>query len=230
MKASEQGELIKKGTAPAEKEAAVWTRGRRALVTLLKEYGIRDVRILAAMGKVRRHLYIPEPYREHGEAYGDHPVPIGLEQTISQPYIVAYMIEKLDLQPGERVLEVGAGSGYQAAVLAELGARVFAIELVPGLAAHARAVLKSEGYADRVQVLTGDGYQGWPEHAPYDAIVGACAPADEPTALFDQLKDGGRAIFPIGGPGDQRLVIIRKKGGRLTRINDLPVRFVPMLK
>lgn len=213
-----------------DREEAAKTRARRKMTALLRQYGIEEARLLAAMGKVRRHLFIPESYRETGDAYGDHPVPIGLEQTISQPFIVAYMIGKLELQPGERVLEIGAGSGYQAAVLAELGARVFAIELVPGLARHAGAVLEAEGYADRVQVLAGDGYHGWPEHAPFDAIVGACAPADEPVALFDQLKDGGRAIFPIGGAGEQRLVIIRKKGGRLTRQNDLPVRFVPMVK
>lgn len=212
------------------KEETAWARERRAMVKLLQQYGIRDARVLAAMGKVRRHLFIPEPYREHGEAYGDHPVPIGLEQTISQPYIVAYMIERLELQPGERVLEIGAGSGYQAAVLAELGAGVYAIELVPGLAAHAAAVLASEGYGDRAKVLTGNGYQGWPARAPFEAIVGACAPVDEPTALFDQLKDGGRAIFPIGAAGSQRLVMIRKAGGRLARTEDLPVRFVPMLK
>lgn len=212
------------------KEEAAWSRGRRKMVRLLEQYGIRDPRILEAMGKVRRHLFIPESYRETGEAYGDHPVLIGLEQTISQPYIVAYMIEKLALQPGERVLEIGAGSGYQAAILAELGAIVFAVEIVSGLATHAREALAHEGYADRVQVLAGDGYQGWPEHAPFDAIVGACAPVDEPRELFGQLKDGGRAVFPIGQAGAQRLVVFRKCDGCLTRREDLSVRFVPMVK
>jgi protein-L-isoaspartate(D-aspartate) O-methyltransferase len=213
-----------------ERDEDTWTRERREMTELLQRYGIRDPLILAAMGKVRRHLFIPEPYREHGDAYGDHPVPIGIEQTISQPYIVAYMIGKLAPLPGERVLEIGAGSGYQAALLAELGASVFGVELVPGLARHAREILEHEGYADRVRILTGDGYKGWPDEAPFDAMVGACAPVDEPTALFDQLKEGGRAIFPIGEAGVQRLVIIRKAEGRLTRQDDLPVRFVPMVK
>ena len=200
------------------------------MVEVLKDYGIRNPRILAAMLKVRRHLYIPEDYRRHGLSYADQATPIGLGQTISQPYIVAYMIEMLDVKPGESVLEVGAGSGYQAAVLAEMGANVFTVELVPELAQHAREVLAREGYAGRARVLTGDGAKGWPEHAPYDAIVGACAATEEPTGLLAQLKDGGRFVFPVGDIVSQQLVFMRKDQGRITRMMDLPVQFVPLVK
>jgi len=207
-----------------------WTRQRRDMVEVLRRYQVRDERILQAMGKIRRHMFIPVSFRRHDEAYGDHPCPIGYGQTISQPYIVAYMTEKLALQPGATVLEVGTGSGYQAAVLAELGARVYSIEIIPELAQHARAVLAQEGYAAAVQVLTGDGYRGWPEHAPYDAIIVTCAPADVPAALVAQLKEGGRFILPVGAWLSQRLVILRKVQGRIEQVNDLPVQFVPMVK
>jgi len=211
-------------------EEEAWARERRAMVAVLRRYGVRDERILAAMDKVRRHQFIPEEYRRHGEAYGDHPCPIGHGQTISQPYIVAYMTEKLALQPGAAVLEVGTGSGYQAAVLAELGARAYSVEIIPELANHARAVLAGEGYGAAVQVLTGDGYRGWPEHAPYDAIIVTCAPAEVPAALVAQLKEGGRFILPLGGRLGQRLVILRKVHGRIEQVDDLPVQFVPMVK
>jgi protein-L-isoaspartate(D-aspartate) O-methyltransferase len=211
-------------------EEAVWACERREMVDVLKSYGVRDPRILAAMGKVRRHLFIPEDCRLHGDAYADHARPIGQAQTISQPYIVAYMTAMLRLKPGESVLEIGAGSGYQAAVLAEMGARVFSVEIIPELAQHARDVLAREGYADRVQVLTGNGRRGWPEKAPFDAIVGACAAGEEPKALLDQLKEGGRFIFPVGDWRMQRLVFLQKKEGRIIRKVDLPVQFVPLVK
>jgi protein-L-isoaspartate(D-aspartate) O-methyltransferase len=201
---------------------------RKAMVEVLRRYKIQDERVLEAMGKVRRHLYIPEGIRDRSDPYGDHPCPIGFGQTISQPFIVAHMTQRLELKAGLRILEIGTGSGYQAAVLAELGAEVFSIEIVPELADHARKVLASEGY-DGVKVKSGDGYRGWPEHAPFDAIIVTCAPDDIPAALVAQLKDGGRMILPVG-TGVQRLVILEKTGDTFREIPDLYVRFVPMVK
>lgn len=206
-----------------------WAAERRGMVEVLKRYGIRDTRILEAMGRVRRHEFIPGEHRRHGLAYGDHPCTIGEGQTISQPFIVAYMTEKLQLRAGERVLEIGTGSGYQAAVLAELGAKVFSVEIIPSLADHARQVLAREAYSNRVSVLTGDGYKGWPEHAPFDAAIVTCAPEDIPEALVEQLKEGGRMILPVGAWLNQRLVIVRKRDGKVVVEEDLPVRFVPMV-
>lgn len=219
-----------KSIEPNPSEEAIWAWERLEMVKVVRSYGIRDERILAAMSRVRRHRFIPEAYRAHGEAYGDYPGPIGYGQTISQPYIVAYMTERIAPGPGETVLEIGVGSGYQAAVLAELGARVYSVEIVPWLADHARAVLEEEGYSDRVRVRVGDGNWGWPEQAPYDAMIGACAPVDVPKALVTQLKDGGRMILPVGNWISQRLVILRKQDGRITQSDDLPVRFVPMIR
>ena len=206
-----------------------WPAEREAMVSTLRVYGIKDERVLAAMSKVRRHVFIPEALRNRRDAYGDYPCPIGYGQTISQPYIVAYMTEKINPKPDEKVLEIGTGSGYQAAILAECGADVYSIELIPELAQHARTALANEGYK-KVHVLTGDGYKGWPEHSPFDAIIVTCAPEDMPQALVDQLKDGGRMILPVGGISYQRLVILRKKDGKVHQEDDLPVRFVPMVK
>lgn len=204
-----------------------WAEERAEMVRLLRAYRIQDERVLAAMSKIRRHLFIPEAHRRQSTAYGDHPCPIGYGQTISQPFIVAYMTEKLQLQPRAKVLEIGTGSGYQAAVLAECGADVYSIEIIPELAKHARDVLVSEGYT-RVHVKAGDGYQGWPEHSPFDAIIVTCAPEAPPPALVAQLKEGGRMIVPVG-EGSQRLVILRKQHGKIIQEDDLPVRFVPMV-
>jgi len=198
------------------------------MVRQLLNYRIRDRRVIAAMKKVRRHLYIPEPQRHQHSAYGDHAWSIGHGQTISQPYVVAYMTERMQVEPGEKVLEIGTGSGYQAAVLAEMGAEVYTIEIIPALADHARRVLASEGY-DRVKVLTGDGYKGWPEHAPFDVVIVTCAPEEVPQALVDQLRNGGRMIVPVG-VGVQRLVILTKQHGQVRQTDDLRVRFVPMVK
>jgi protein-L-isoaspartate(D-aspartate) O-methyltransferase len=205
-----------------------WNEARGRMVAQLKAHGIKDPRVLRAMGKVRRHDFIPVDFRRLETAYGDHPCPIGHEQTISQPYIVAYMTERLGLKEGDKVLEIGTGSGYQAAVLAECGADVFSIEIVPELAEHAKQALKSEGY-DKVRVLTGDGYKGWPEHSPFDAVIVTCAPENVPQALTDQLAEGGRMIIPVG-KWSQRLVILRKKDGKIIKQDDLPVRFVPMVR
>ena len=208
----------------AEKD---WTMGHTTMIAQLEHYGIKDPDVLAAMMKIQRHRFIPEKYLEYSDPYGDHPCPIGFGQTISQPYIVAYMTERIDPKPGDKVLEIGTGSGYQAAILAELGADVYTVEIVPELAEHARKALAAQGYA-AVHVLAGDGYKGWPEHAPFDAIIVTCAPEDVPPALVEQLKDGGRMIVPVG-EGAQRLVILRKKAGKVEMEEDLAVAFVPMV-
>jgi len=205
-----------------------WTRDRMRMVQLLQFYGIKDKHVLAAMSKVQRHMFIPDNYRRRVNPYGDHPCPIGYNQTISQPYIVAYMTEKMNIKPGEKVLEIGTGSGYQAAILAELEAKVYSIEIVPGLSAHAQKVLKDEGYGE-VKVLRGDGYKGWPEYAPFDVIIVTCAPEEVPEKLVEQLKEGGRMILPVGRSYSQRLVILRKITGKVKKEDDLSVMFVPMV-
>ena len=212
---------------PASEEGEKVRARREAMVALVRRYGVKNEAVLAAMGKVRRHVFIPRAYRFLTNPYGDHPCSIGHGQTISQPYIVAYMTEQMALQAGEKVLEIGTGSGYQAAILAHLGVDVYSMEIVPDLAEHARRVLKAEGFS-KVRVRAGDGYKGWPEEAPFDAIIVTCAPADVPAALLEQLKDGGRMILPVG-VGVQRLVILRKRGGKIEEESDIGVRFVPMV-
>ena len=163
--------------------------------TQLRARDIKDERVLAAMNTVPRHELVPEKYRRH--AYIDNPLPIGESQTISQPYIVAYMTEQLELEGDERVLEVGTGSGYQAAVLGELVAEVYTIEIVPLLAARAKKDLARLGYKN-VHVREGDGYRGWPENAPFDAVIVTAAPNHVPQPLLDQLRIGGRLVLPVG--------------------------------
>jgi protein-L-isoaspartate(D-aspartate) O-methyltransferase len=186
---------------------------------------ITNARLLSVMGRVPRHEFVPERLRP--EAYTDHPLPIGHDQTISQPYIVAYMTERLEPKPSDRVLEIGTGSGYQAAVLAELVAEVYTIEIVRELAQRATSDLKRLGYTN-VHVRAGDGYQGWPEAAPFDLIIATCAPEQIPRPLTEQLKEGGRMIIPVGPSRNQDLVLLRKQGGRLEQRAVLPVSFVPM--
>jgi len=187
---------------------------------------IRDSRVLEAMGRVPRHLFVPP--RLGPQAYADYPLPIGEGQTISQPYIVALMTQCLELEGGERVLEVGTGSGYQAAVLAELGARVYSIEINPALAAGAARTLERLG-CDRVEVKAGDGFFGWPEAAPFDAVIVTAAPEKLPPRLFEQLKEGGRLIIPLGRENFlQVLTLFTKKNGRPVSREILDVRFVPM--
>lgn len=204
-----------------------WMEERESMVNVLQLYGIEDEDVLAAMSTIRRHMFIPEDYHSIAPPYGDHACPIGFDQTISQPYIVAYMTEKLQVQAGEKILEIGTGSGYQAAVLAELGAEVYSIEIIGELAEQAQSVLAEEGY-DQVNILAGDGYKGWPEHSPFDAIIITCAPEDIPELLVEQLKNGGRMILPLGADY-QRLVILHKDEGVITITEDLPVLFVPMI-
>lgn len=204
-----------------------WAKEREAMVAQVRRYGLRDERVLQALSRVHRHLFVPEEQHEGVNVYGDHPVGIGHGQTISQPFIVGYLAERVGVGPDAKVLEVGTGCGYQAAVMAELGGRIYSIERVPELADHARRVLCSEGYA-RVQVRTGDGYEGWPEEAPFDAIVVTCAPREIPQVLVDQVADGGHMIVPVGA-GTQKLVVLDKQAGKVLRKEDIAVRFVPMV-
>ncbi|MBM4372451.1 MAG: protein-L-isoaspartate(D-aspartate) O-methyltransferase [Deltaproteobacteria bacterium] len=190
----------------------------------LEARDITDPRVLQAMRRVPRHLFVPEPLRD--QAFGDHPLPIGHQQTISQPYIVASMTQALEIQPGHRVLEIGTGSGYQAAVLAELGAQVFSIEIVAPLAARARETLASLGL-DGIRLRTGDGWAGWPEEAPFDRIMLTAAPEDVPPPLLEQLAPGGLLIAPLGR-GTQDLVLVRRTETGWERKVLYGVRFVPM--
>jgi protein-L-isoaspartate(D-aspartate) O-methyltransferase len=182
--------------------------------------------VLAAMAKVPREEFIPAGQR--GEAYSDGPLPIGHGQTISQPYIVAFMTEQLRPKPSDRVLEIGTGSGYQAAILAELVSEVYSIEIVAPLAKNAEGTLQRLGYKN-VHVKTGDGYKGWPEAAPFDAIIVTCAPDNVPQTLVAQLKDDGRMVIPVGDRFAQELYLLEKTNGQLKQSATLPVRFVPMV-
>jgi len=200
-------------------------RAREAMVAeQIEQRGVRDARTLAAMRTVPRHLFVPPALQ--AEAYADHPLPIGHDQTISQPYIVAFMTEALGLRGGETVLEVGTGSGYQAAVLAEIAARVYTIEIVAPLAEEARERLKRLGYRN-VEVRAGDGYAGWPEKAPFDAVMVTAAAPHIPEPLKQQLKDGGRLVIPVGDES-QELVVLTRTGTAYVEDRVLPVRFVPM--
>ena len=188
--------------------------------------GIKDRRVIEAMRKVPRHLFVPPEYRD--AAYEDRPLPIGEGQTISQPYIVALMTEALGLKGGERVLEIGTGSGYQAAILAELAGEVYTIEIVPSLAKRAEELLRDLGY-DNVHVSQGDGSFGWPEAAPFDAIILTCAAPRVPERLLEQLKDKGRMVLPLGrDPFFQSLVLIIKDGDEFEQRMITGVVFVPM--
>ena len=188
--------------------------------------GIECARVLDAMRAVPRHEFVPDELR--AAAYRDRPLPIGHDQTISQPYIVAFMTEQLAVSPGDRVLEIGTGSGYQAAVLAELAGHVHTIEIVEPLADSAAAVLEHLGY-ENITVMAGDGYRGWPEHAPFDSIMVTAAPERIPEPLVDQLREGGRMVIPVGPVGGvQELKVLRKEEGGMIRESVMPVRFVPM--
>ncbi|MDP1830989.1 MAG: protein-L-isoaspartate(D-aspartate) O-methyltransferase [Geothrix sp.] len=213
--------------APGAEEAAFAAARARMVKEQIAARGITKARVLSAMAQVPRHEFIPKAAR--AQAYEDWPLPIGHGQTISQPYIVAFMTAALDPEPGDRVLEIGTGSGYQAAVLSGLVAEVFSIEIVAPLARRAEADLQRLGYGN-VRVRAGDGHLGWPEAAPFDAIIVTCAPEQVPPALVDQLKAGGRMIVPVGSTwGAQELYLLRKTPGGLERQAVLPVRFVPMV-
>lgn len=202
-----------------------WADDRQAMIEeQIKKRGVSDQRLLEALNKVERHLFVPEKYRSM--AYADHPLPIGEDQTISQPYIVALMTELLQLDGDEKVLEIGTGSGYQAAVLSELAALVFTIEIVKPLAERSQKLLDSLGY-DNITLKCGDGYAGWAEQAPFDRIIVTCAPPEIPQPLIEQLADSGRMVAPVGEFW-QELVLIEKFGHEIRKTNIIPVRFVPM--
>jgi protein-L-isoaspartate(D-aspartate) O-methyltransferase len=189
--------------------------------------GVKDAAVLKSMRRVPRHLFVPPNLRT--ASYEDHPLPIGQGQTISQPYIVAVMSELLQVKPDHKVLEIGTGSGYQAAVLSPLAGKIFSIEIVPELAASAQSLLKTLGCAN-VVVRRGDGYKGWPEEAPFDRIILTAAPVEIPEALIGQMKAGGVLVAPVGPMFDQDLVVLRKdEKGRLQQRSVFAVRFVPMV-
>ncbi len=217
------------GTQDADDEEVEFAHARAELVRTLRRQGIEDDRVLEAIGRVPRHEFVGSDLRH--EAYGNYPLPIGHEQTISQPYIVALMSEVLHLQPGDRVLEIGTGSGYQAAVLSEMGCEVYSIEIVAELAEAASKTLSRLGY-ESIHQRVGDGYLGWPERAPFEAVIVTAAPISIPRALVDQLAAGGRMVLPIGEQfGNQTLTVVQKDAtGRVSTREIAAVRFVPMVK
>ena len=203
-----------------------WTMKRKEMVKRqIQNRGVKDPAVLAAIEKVERHRFVPLAHRAH--SYEDRPLYIGEGQTISQPYIVGLMTQLLEPQPGDKVLEIGTGSGYQAAVLAEIVGEVYTIEIVESLGRGAEALLDELGY-DNVHVRVGDGYQGWPEHAPFDSVIVTAAPDHVPQPLVDQLKVGGRLVLPVGPTYSQRLQVIEKTDTGTKIHNDIAVRFVPM--
>jgi protein-L-isoaspartate(D-aspartate) O-methyltransferase len=210
-----------------DEDEATFTASRKEMVdTQIVLRGIDDVRVVAAMSIVPRHRFVPDEYLS--QAYEDHPLPIGHGQTISQPYIVALMTQHLALQPGEKVLEIGTGSGYQAAILAELTDQVYTVEIIEPLGQQAASTLEELGYNVRCKI--DDGYYGWPGYAPFDAIIVTCAPDHVPQPLLSQLKDGGRMVIPIGPPGFvQTLWLFEKAGDKLYSTNLGGVAFVPLL-
>ncbi len=198
----------------------------RLVETGIKQQGIQDSSTLEAMRHVPRHLFIPDTYRQY--AYQNRPLPIGYDQTISQPYIVAYMTSLLDLSAGDKVLEIGTGSGYQAAVLSEITPHVYTIEIVEELAKRTSKLLEKFGY-ETIETKTGDGFYGWEEHAPYDAVIVTAAPEEIPQPLTDQLKPGGVLVIPVGSRGEGQFMLKVTKGedGEIRREKKIPVRFVP---
>ena len=200
---------------------------RKKMVTeQLLTRGITNGDVVKSMLKVPRHLFVPIENRYR--AYGDHPITIGEGQTISQPYIVALMSQLVNPVPGIKVLEIGTGSGYQAAILAEMGLDVYSIEIIDKLGLRAERVLDSIGYAN-IKLKIGDGYLGWEEYAPYDVVIVTCSPSDVPKPLTDQLKDGGILIIPVGGRTVQELVVLKKRKDKISRSVIAPVLFVPMV-
>lgn len=212
--------------SPAQQEGSLETARSMMIERDLKGRDITDPAVLQAMAEVPRHLFVPASLREF--SYADRPLPIGHDQTISQPYIVAYMTQMLDLSSEDKVLEIGTGCGYQAAVLSKLAGQVYTIEIVEPLAREARKRLQELGFTN-IFVKAGDGFDGWQEHAPFDRIILTCAVRELPPALIEQLNEGGRIIAPIGAQGSvQELVIATKENGRIREKAVLPVRFVPM--
>jgi protein-L-isoaspartate(D-aspartate) O-methyltransferase len=199
---------------------------QRMVERQIKSRGIEDENVLDAFREVERHKFVLPQYIPY--AYHDSPLPIGHGQTISQPYIVAFMTEALELKKNDKVLEIGTGSGYQAAILAEIVDSVFTIEIFEELAVKAKSLFTELGY-DNIFTKTGDGYKGWPEYAPFDAVIVTCAPTEIPRPLQEELAENGRMIIPVGDDPVQNLVLMIKKNGKIRKQNVLPVRFVPMI-
>jgi len=213
-------------TASAQKADTFAAARQQMIAHDLKGRDITDPAVLQAMSTVPRHMFVRPAL--HSQAYADRPLPIGNGQTISQPYIVALMTQLLEVHPNDRVLEIGTGCGYQAGVLARLAAQIYTIEIVEELASGARKILTELGFQN-IYVKTGDGFDGWPEKAPFDKIILTCAAKDIPPALITQLAEGGRIIAPLGSPGNvQQLMLATKTNGQLKRKQVLSVRFVPM--
>ena len=189
--------------------------------------GVTDPEVLAVLQKTPRHRFVPDKVSKY--AYNDHPLPIGEGQTISQPYIVAFMTEMLDIDSNHKVLEIGTGSGYQAAVLSPLVNHVYTIEIVKSLANSADSTIKKLGYKN-ITVRWGDGYKGWPKEAPFDRIIGTAAPPEIPLALIEQLKPGGKMVLPVGTRWQEIVVVTKNASGEISKKNVLPVRFVPMVR
>ena len=189
--------------------------------------GVTDPEVLAVLQKTPRHRFVPDKVSKY--AYNDHPLPIGEGQTISQPYIVAFMTEMLDTDSNHKVLEIGTGSGYQAAVLSPLVNHVYTIEIVKSLANSADSTIKKLGYKN-ITVRWGDGYKGWPKEAPFDRIIGTAAPPEIPLALIEQLKPGGKMVLPVGTRWQEIVVVTKNASGEISKKNVLPVRFVPMVR
>jgi protein-L-isoaspartate(D-aspartate) O-methyltransferase len=218
--------LFKRNGRPRDLTEDQLTAARERMVReQIERRGIRDERVLAAMRKVRRHTFLAK--HQWSSAYGDHPLPLGDDQTISQPYIVALMTEALELTGSERVLEIGTGSGYQTAILAELVSEVFSVEILPQLAQRARSNLQSLGYTN-IHFRVGDGHEGWPENAPFDAVLVTAAPKEVPGALQDQIGEEGRLVIPVGVLS-QELEVHRHRKGKRSVERLASVRFVPLV-
>jgi len=198
----------------------------RMVENQIKARGINDFEVIRAMKKVKRHEFVPKQFRSR--AYSDSPLSIGQGQTISQPYIVARMTELLNIKKNDKILEIGTGSGYQAAVLAEITPNVYSIEIVEELAERARKTLHEQGYHN-LYLKIGDGYKGWEKHAPFDGIIVTCSPSDVPEPLQEQLAENGRMVIPVGGVFIQELVVLQKKDGEIKKSHISNVRFVPMV-
>ncbi|MFN3966473.1 MAG: protein-L-isoaspartate(D-aspartate) O-methyltransferase [Endomicrobiia bacterium] len=202
-----------------------FVRLRREMVEKqIKARGVKNNRVIEALLKVERHKFVPEKYKNY--SYEDYPLPIGYSQTISQPYIVAFMTELIEPSSHDKVLEIGTGSGYQAAILAELCKEVYTIEIIPELGRQAEKLLKELGYKN-IKVKIGDGFYGWEEYSPFDGIIVTCAPEYIPEPLIQQLKEGGRMVIPVGDYF-QELILVRKIKGKIEKKKIIPVRFVPM--
>lgn len=213
--------------SPASEQEMSWKKQRKRMAKMqLENRDIEQPQVLNAMRRVQRHLFVPEDYRNL--AYADQALPIGHGQTISQPYIVALMTQLADIQGEDKVLEIGTGSGYQAAVLSRLAKEVYSIEIITELSQEAQKRLKNLGYSN-VRVRTGDGFKGWPKHAPFDSILVTCAPPEIPKPLQNQLAVGGRIVIPVGKDTQKLKLVQKQKNGELETKNILAVRFVPMI-